>query len=91
MEEEQYHEFPLPEGFTMPEGASNDQEFDILSTVKVKPDGKTMCLTKVAGIPVPKKSNPLTEMMSSTGKGMLQAYRGGSVDEPKGIPWNTGE
>ena len=45
-------EFPVPKGFTPPEG-SEGGEFDLVCTLKVKPDGKTMCITKLGDMDMP--------------------------------------
>jgi hypothetical protein len=46
-----YPEFPLPEGFTPPEGTQTGTPFQALGTFRVKSDG-SMCLLAVDGSPV---------------------------------------
>lgn len=42
-----YPEFQVPEGYSPPEGTKPGEEFQELCTLKVKADGKMMCVTAV--------------------------------------------
>jgi len=46
-------EFTAPEGFVAPEGAEGGEPFDMVCTLKVKPDGKTICITKLGDMDLP--------------------------------------
>jgi hypothetical protein len=46
-----YPEFPVPDGFTPPEGTQTGEPFQALGTFRVKSDG-SMCLLAVDGSPV---------------------------------------
>lgn len=74
MDKESYHEFPAPPGFTLPEGVQPDQDFTILTTLRMKPDGVTLCMKEINGLPVPKSQS--TEMEEdSVGEGMVEAFK----------------
>lgn len=71
-----YPEFPVPEGFSPPEDFELDKSFDQIVTVKVKPDGKTMCLLAVSGLPISKSQS--TEK-KSVGQRMVDEFRSKSL------------
>jgi hypothetical protein len=50
--------FPMPEGFTLPEGADKGS-FEALATLELEGDG-TLCLTAIDGIPLPSSENEET-------------------------------
>ncbi len=45
-------EFSLPEGFQIPEGLTTGEEFDAVSTYRLKPDG-TVCLVMLGDVKMP--------------------------------------
>lgn len=45
-------EFHIPEGFTLPEGAEPGEDFDLVCSLRVKPNG-TLCLTKLGDVEMP--------------------------------------
>lgn len=42
-----YPEFKVPEGYQAPEGIKEGEEFQELCTLKLKADGKMMCVVEV--------------------------------------------
>jgi|SRR6516164_3010021 hypothetical protein len=45
-------DFPVPEGFTIPESArENDGEFDVVCTMRL--EGDKLCITKLGDTPMP--------------------------------------
>lgn len=68
---------PMPEGFEIPQGAQQDEEFDVTVRVKVE-DGK-LCALKVNGIPLPSseedEEKPDADEMPMMGKGIMEAAR----------------
>lgn len=67
-----YVEFPTPPGFTLPEGSTEGESFEMVGSFKLKPDGK-MCLLSVGGLDV---SPPQATESKSTGQRMVAAYQG---------------
>jgi|GEM_PF-3053544 len=55
MKDKKYVEFPLPEGFSLPDGAKEGDEVEVLARVIVKEGGENMCLVSVDGSVVDKK------------------------------------
>lgn len=45
-------EFDPPEGFVMPEGVAENEDFEVMAAVRVKPDGR-LCLVELDGIRMP--------------------------------------
>lgn len=73
-----YVEFPLPEGFVLPEGVEEDEDFNSVCTLRVKPGGQVMCLKSVEGVEVTPstESKTIIPEEKSTGSGMVEAFRG---------------
>jgi hypothetical protein len=67
-----YVEFTAPPGFSLPEGTQPEQDFTILTTMRMKGDGTTLCIKEVNGIPV-QSTEPAEE--KSTGQRMVEAYK----------------
>jgi len=44
--------FPMPEGFTLPEGADKGS-FEALATLELEGDGGMLCLKAIDGVPLP--------------------------------------
>jgi len=74
-----YIEFPVPAGFTPPEGVKESQPFDFMASGYFK--GKTMYLTAVEGTPVASEEeeegeeseeNPTMGMVEAVEKGMTE-------------------
>lgn len=40
-------EFPIPEGFTVPEGTMDGGSFESMATFRLKSKGKMMCITAI--------------------------------------------
>jgi hypothetical protein len=80
-----YPEFEKPPGFEPPEGTEPDKEFEAVCKVKIKPDGATMCLVSVGGLPVAAASkSQSTESRSdgsnkSVGQRMVEQFRSQSA------------
>jgi hypothetical protein len=49
-------EFQIPKGFTLPEGAEPGEDFDLVCSLRVKPNG-TLCLTKLGDVDMPGYGN----------------------------------
>ena len=67
---------PMPEGFEIPQGAQQNEEFDVTVRVKME-DGKLVAL-KVNGIPLPNSKEGEEEedaQMPMMGKGIMEAAR----------------
>jgi len=52
-----YPEFPIPDGFTLPEGTKTGEPFQALGTFRVKSTG-SMCLLAVDDSPVSSGESP---------------------------------
>jgi hypothetical protein len=50
-DDEQYVDFPIPEGFEPPKGTKPGKEFEALATLKIDDDGD-LCLLKLDGVEV---------------------------------------
>ncbi len=68
-----YPEFPVPDGFTPPEGTQTGEPFQSLGTFRLKSDG-TMCLLAVDGSPV------------TSGGGDQDQDQGGAEQPPEAAP-----
>ena len=68
---------PMPEGFEIPQGANEGEEFD--ATVRVKPEDGKLCVLKINGIPLPSSEEGEEEEdddeMPMMGKGIMEAAR----------------
>ena len=71
---------PMPEGFEIPQGANEGEEFDV--TVRVKPEDGKLAVLKINGIPLPYsekgEKNPEADempMRRRMGEGMMDAAR----------------
>lgn len=67
----------MPEGFEIPQGAQQGEEFDV--TVRVKPEDGKLCVLKINGIPVESNEEGEEEEdddeMPKMGKGIMEAAR----------------
>ena len=45
-------EFAIPEGWVVPEGAEPNEDFDLVCSLRLKPNG-TLCLTKLGDVEMP--------------------------------------
>lgn len=71
---------PMPEGFEIPQGANEGEEFDV--TVRVKPEEGKLAVLKINGIPLPYSEDEEEEpeadempMRRRMGEGMMEAAR----------------
>jgi hypothetical protein len=69
---------PMPEGFEIPQGANQGEEFDV--TVRVKPEEGKLCVLKINGIPVKggeeeEEEEEDDDEMPVMGKGLMEAAR----------------
>lgn len=73
----EYIEFPVPAGFTPPEGVKEGQPFDFMASGYFK--GKTMYLTSVEGTPVGEPEEEGEE--NNEEMGMVEAVEKGAAKE----------
>lgn len=75
-----YIEFPVPKGFTPPEGVKEGKPFDFMASGYFK--GKTMYLTSVEGTPVAtEEKEEGGEEESAPEMGMVEAVEKGVTEE----------
>lgn len=76
----EYIEFPVPQGFTPPEGVKEGQPFDFMASGYFK--GKSMYLTSVEGTPVA-EAEEAEEEEGEEGEemGMVEAVEKGMTEE----------
>jgi hypothetical protein len=74
-----YIEFPVPQGFTPPEGVKEGQAFDFMASGYFK--GKTMYLTSVEGAPVAEAEEAEEEGEENEEMSMVEAVEKGMSEE----------
>jgi hypothetical protein len=76
-----YPEFPVPDGFTPPQGTQTGEPFQALGTFRMKSDD-TMCLLAVDGSPVKGDKDDTDETDQDQGAAQPAAPNAGAAQPP---------